>query len=153
MFSGEKGMEELFSSKLSSKKKMPNQMKLLPENTSDQSLLLMETIEHSGIEIYVKSVDDVIKIKQAKHRIMSRTVILYSLVVPMSIIPIWLMGIFTFSVSGKAHMSQTLQLSMLGAIAVDFAGLYYVVTSDLFPKGSLIRRKDDSENDCDEGDS
>ena len=112
-----------------------------------------EIIDEMGIVFTLISednVDNLIRIKQADHRINSRRVILYSFVVPMSIIPIWLMILLTLSVTGRAKMSPAVELGSLTAIAGDFAGLYCIVTRDLFPQGKP--GNDDDNDDDDDGD-
>lgn len=91
-----------------------------------------------------EDVDNLIKLKKAYHRINARRVILYSFVFPMSVIPIWLMILLTLSITGKAKMSPAVELGVLTAIAGDFAGLYCIVTRDLFPQGKY---EDDEEDD------
>jgi hypothetical protein len=67
------------------------------------------------------------------HLLKSKTIVLWSLVAPMSIIPIWLMVLLTLPSLGRTQMSEKLQLAILAAIATDYIGLYYVVTRNLFP--------------------
>ena len=119
----------------------------------EKAINIDQKIDEMGLVVTLVCEDDVdslIKIKQVDHRINSRRVILYSFVFPMSIIPIWLMVLLTLSVTGKARMSQAVELGSLTAIAGDFAGLYCIVTRDLFPQGTPGNDDDDDDDDDDD---
>ncbi|NET34934.1 MAG: hypothetical protein F6K19_23400 [Cyanothece sp. SIO1E1] len=73
---------------------------------------------------------------EASHRRQARSIILWVLAVPMSVIPIWIMVLLTLPVLNKeANVSQPMQAAYLAAVATDFVGLYYIITRDLFPQG------------------
>lgn len=120
---------------------------LIPEDPSDYTFSideLDENLKNQGVDINVNSVDDIIELKRANHLIDSRTTILRIIVVPMSIVPIWLMIILTLSMFGKIEMSEKMKFAFLGAITGDFLGLCYIVTRDLFPQGDSARRENKS---------
>ncbi|MBD3883519.1 hypothetical protein IFO70_17260 [Phormidium tenue FACHB-886] len=78
---------------------------------------------------------------EAKHRLTSRTIVLLSLVVPMAIAPFWLMVLLSLPALGKKPYSEAMQVAFLAGLVSDFAGLYYVITQDLFPQGNGERRR------------
>jgi hypothetical protein len=82
-----------------------------------------------------------IKIAEATQRLEARSIILWSLVVPMSVIPFWLMGLLTFNSLGKIKLPENLQSGILVAVVSDYLGLYYVVTQDLFSQGQARSKK------------
>lgn len=91
------------------------------------------------------------KIADASHRRQARTIILWILSLQMLIIPIWLMVLLTlpiFNDKDSGKISERMQAGFLAAVATDFAGLYYIMTRDLFPQGSSgkPRRKKDEED-------
>jgi hypothetical protein len=75
------------------------------------------------------------KTKALDHRLRSRSIILWPVVIITSVIPIWIMILITFSGLGNIKFSEKMQLSLLGAGVVDFLGLCYIVATDLYPKG------------------
>lgn len=80
--------------------------------------------------------------REFEHRIKLRNVILYSLIMPMAIIPIWLMILLTIPVFDRdSDVSEPMQLAYLTAVASDFIGLYYIITRDLFPNGRQTGRR------------
>lgn len=91
---------------------------------------------------------------EASHRRQARTVILGVLAVQMLVIPIWLMILLTLPIvneQASKKISPAMQGAYLAAVATDFAGLYYIITRDLFPKGSngKLRRKDNEDDEED----
>lgn len=80
-------------------------------------------------------VTDPLQQAEFKHRLNSRTIILLSLVVPMSIAPFWLMALLSLPAFDKRPYSDAMQAAFLTALVSDFVGLYYVITRDLFPQG------------------
>ncbi|MGI0491836.1 hypothetical protein ACN4EG_08485 [Alkalinema pantanalense CENA528] len=84
---------------------------------------------------------------ELQHRIHSRSTILKALVVPMYIIPLWLMVILSLPALKVNAYSEKMQFTLLGALASDVIGLCYVVTRDLFPKGSSSQDEDDKAED------
>lgn len=84
---------------------------------------------------------------ELQHRIHSRSTVLKALVVPMYFIPLWLMGILSLPAVNITAYSEKMQLMFLGALASDVVGLCYVVTKDLFPKGSSSHDEDEKEED------
>lgn len=117
---------------------------VLPEDSSEQTLMLEERLKNLGVEIGLNSVKDVIELKQADNRINARKTILRIIVIPMTIVPIWLMVMLTLSMFGKIEMSEKMKFAFLGAITGDFLGLCYIVTRDLFPQGDSARRENKS---------
>jgi hypothetical protein len=89
----------------------------------------------------IETSEDKIKMAEATQRLSARNLILWSLVVPMSVIPFWLMGLLTFNSLGRIKLSESLQVGILAAVASDYLGLYYVVTQDLFPQGKALSRR------------
>lgn len=86
---------------------------------------------------------------ELQHRITSRSTVLKALVVPMYIIPLWLMVILSLPAMKITVYTERMQLTFLGALASDVIGLCYVVTRDLFPKGSSDRDDETEEQDDD----
>lgn len=85
------------------------------------------------------------------HRLSSRKLVLLSLVIPMSIAPFWLMVLLSLPAFDKKPYSERMQAAFLTALVSDFAGLYYVITRDLFPNGEgSSRRTSKDETDEDE---
>ena len=86
--------------------------------------------------------DDVLKRRELEHRLKLRRLILSRLVVPMAIIPIWLMVLLTVPVFDKnSGVSDTMQMAYLTAVVSDFAGLYWIITRDLFPDGKREKKQ------------
>lgn len=123
-----------------------------------------EKIESTEDYLSARGVDrsalitDELRRAEARHRLNSRKLVLLSLVVPMSIAPFWLMVLLSLPAFDKKPYSERMQVAFLAALVSDFAGLYYVITRDLFPRGEAARRnssKDgadwDGEEDKDKG--
>ena len=89
---------------------------------------------------------ETLKIKEVTHRLSARTAVLMSLLIPMSIAPFWLMVLLTLPAFGKNAYSETMQGAFLAALVSDFAGLYHVITRDLFPQGSYVSRPSESKS-------
>lgn len=83
---------------------------------------------------------DELKIVETKHRLRSRTLVIWSLIIPMSIAPFWLMILLSLPAFGKKPYSETMQAAFFAGLVSDFVGLYYVITRDLFPQGSSLSR-------------
>lgn len=80
--------------------------------------------------------------KEIEHRLRLRNIILYALITPMAVIPIWLMVLLSVPVFNKeSAVSERMQIAYLAAVASDFVGLYYIITRDLFPDGKTNRKK------------
>jgi len=83
------------------------------------------------------SPEDELRKMELEHRIKLRSMLLYPLIIPMTIIPIWLMVLLTIpAINPNSKLSETLQIAYLTAVASDFAGLYYIITRDLFSQGT-----------------
>lgn len=78
--------------------------------------------------------------EKERHRMRSQAVVLWSLVVPMAVIPFGLIGLLFLSGTDKLEFDGTTEKALLGAIAVDYFGLYYVITRNLFPADQLSER-------------
>ncbi|KAM3089821.1 hypothetical protein ACKFKG_32380 [Phormidesmis sp. 146-35] len=78
---------------------------------------------------------------ELRHRLTARMIILGSLVAPMSIAPFWLMALLSLPAFGLKPYSEAMQAGLLAGLVSDVAGLYYVVTRDLFPKGQSSNTK------------
>ncbi|HEY9737096.1 MAG TPA: hypothetical protein V6D06_12470 [Trichocoleus sp.] len=78
--------------------------------------------------------------ERERHRMRSQAVVLWSLVVPMSLIPFALIGLLFLSGSDRLKFDDSTEKALLGAIAVDYFGLYYVITRNLFPADDSHRR-------------
>src|SRR6478672_5187167 len=100
-------------------------------NGINQNSLVVETLETT----------------REKHLLKSKTIVLWSLVAPMSIIPVWLMVLLTLPGFGRTQMSEKVQLAILSAIATDYLGLYYVVTRNLFPASETCTCKKNEDKD------
>lgn len=81
--------------------------------------------------------------ERERHRMRSQAVVLWSLVVPMSLIPFALIGLLFLSGAGRLKFDNHTEKALLGAIAVDYFGLYYVITRNLFPADGGSRRRSD----------
>lgn len=66
------------------------------------------------------------------HQIAARTKVLAALIVPMYVVPIWLMIMLSLPAFKVKVFSERMQILMLGALASDIVGLCYVVTRSLF---------------------
>jgi len=97
-------------------------------------------LEDRGID-KTAVVSDEIARAETRHRHFGRTIVLLSLVVPMSIAPFWLMALLSLPAFNRKVYSEGMQAALLAALASDFVGLYYVITRDLFPQGSNLSRK------------
>lgn len=89
---------------------------------------------------------------ELRHRLGARTTILWTLVLPMAIVPFWLMIQLSLPIFNIKPHSEKMQLGLLAALATDVVGLFYVVTRDLFPSGNepskrriSLRRNDDEQ--------
>lgn len=69
-----------------------------------------------------------------EHHLASRTKVLAALVIPMYIVPVWLMIMLSLPAFRIKAFSERMQILLLGALASDIVGLCYVVTRDLFPQ-------------------
>ena len=97
-----------------------------------------EFLEERGIDQDSLSTNESAHIEM-KHQHFARNLILLSLVIPMSIVPFWLMALLSLPIFIERKIySGSMQAAFLAALVSDYVGLYYIVTSDLFPKG---RRK------------
>lgn len=112
------------------------------------------SMEANMAEIEVASLDDVLPPdsltspesymmrREFEHRLKLRRLILYAIIVPMAIIPIWLMVLLTVPVfNKKSGPSEAMQMAYLTAVASDFIGLYYIITRDLFPDGKREKKR------------
>lgn len=93
-----------------------------------------EFLRRRGVDKSAVVTDD-LKQAEFRHRLNSRTIILLSLVVPMSIAPFWLMVLLSLPAFDKKPYPDAMQAAFLTALVSDFVGLYYVITRDLFPQG------------------
>lgn len=81
-----------------------------------------------------------------KHRLLSRTILLYTLTAPMVIIPFWLM--WALSPGNFKGYSERMQFALLGVLSMDVLGLCTIVTRDLYPNGKHCSKEiDDSEKE------
>lgn len=71
-----------------------------------------------------------------QHHLASRTKVLAALIIPMYVVPIWLMIMLSLPAFKVKAFSERMQILLLGALASDIVGLCYVVTRDLFPQKS-----------------
>lgn len=79
--------------------------------------------------------------EELRQRLELRKWVLLPLVIPMAVIPIWLMVLLSVPVfNEKANVSERMQIGYLAAVASDFFGLYYIVTRDLFPNSKRERK-------------
>jgi hypothetical protein len=97
-------------------------------------------LEKFNVESDAITTDHDLRTAEAKHRLTSRTIVLLSLVVPMAIAPFWLMALLSLPAFGKKPYSEVMQAAFLAGLVSDFAGLYFVITQDLFPQGERRRR-------------
>ena len=86
--------------------------------------------------------DQNIEKRELEHRLRLRNIVLYALITPMAVIPIWLMVLLTVPVFHEdSKVSERMQIAYLTAVASDFVGLHYIITRDLFPDGRVKRKK------------
>lgn len=97
----------------------------------------------------IKSLREEIKSEvERSHKNGERGIILKVLAVQMLVIPLWMMVLLTLAAFEEdVDISQPMQGAYLTAVASDFAGLYYIVTRDLFPRGNGRSSKDDDDDD------
>lgn len=114
------------------------------EVETPQGYLKENKVEDSAIKIKSN-----LEIGQSIFILVGRTIIFGIISIQMLIIPFRLLSLFesSFLEPNKIEMSEKVQISILGAIAGDFAGLYYIVTRHLFPQGGKGRKKDDNDSD------
>ena len=92
-------------------------------------------LAEKGVGKMALTADEVRRV-ELRHRLSARMTILWSLVVPMSIVPLWLMVLLSLPAFGNQAYKGPMQGLFLTALVSDFAGLYFVVTRDLFPHGN-----------------
>jgi hypothetical protein len=123
----------------------------LPKESLTARIIEVETLQEYLQENQVESSGIAIKnnleIKKEYFILAGRTIILMIISVQMLIIPFRLLSLFENSFYGKVEMSEKMQIAILSAVAGDLAGLYYIVTRDLFPKGGNSRQKDDNNSE------
>lgn len=110
-------------------------------------------LQENKVESSDLTIKDNLEVKKEYFILAGRTIILMIISVQMLIIPFRLLSLFEDSFSDKVKMSEKMQIAILGAVAGDLAGLYYIVTRDLFPKGGNGRKKDNNSDDEDKKDS
>lgn len=88
---------------------------------------------------------------ELRHRLGARTTILWTLILPMAIVPFWLMIQLSLPIFGIKPYSEKMQLGLLAALATDVVGLFYVVTRDLYPNGGGTSRRRLSTSNDNEG--
>lgn len=152
---------------------LENQQVVPEENTSTQEFLGKHGIKNDSIsaqstDVEVTFLDDFLSpdavkspqdtfskaeldhrlsLAELEHRQKLRRWILRPLIIPMAIIPIWLMVLLSVPVfNSKATVSERMQIAYLGAVASDFIGLYYIITRDLFPNGGNKRKQKGDDN-------
>lgn len=108
----------------------------------DQKIQILDDyLERQGIDKTPWTAEEA-KTAELKHRLTARAVILWTLVIPMSIAPFWLMALLSLpAFNVKEAYSEKMQAAFLTALVSDFIGLYYVITRDLFPKGQVADEK------------
>jgi hypothetical protein len=74
-------------------------------------------------------------------RLFQRKLVLGSQLIPMCVIPIWLMVILSLPAFGNKAYSEKMQAGLLAALATNALGLCYIIARDLFPLG-----RDDPDN-------
>lgn len=109
------------------------------EVETPQGYLEENKVEGSAIQI-----KNNLEIGQSIFILVGRTIIFGIISIQMLIIPFRLLTLFesSFLEPNKIEMSEKVQISILGAIAGDFAGLYYIVTRHLFPQGGKSSKKE-----------
>jgi hypothetical protein len=85
--------------------------------------------------------DDGRKAADFNQRLFQRKLVLGSQLIPMCVIPIWLMVILSLPAFGNKAYSEKMQAGFLAALATNALGLCYVIARDLFPLG-----KDDTDD-------
>lgn len=111
-----------------------------------------EYLQENKVESSAIRIKSNLEIGQQIFILVARTLILGIISIQMLFIPFRLLSALESSFSDeKVEISETVQVAILGAIAGDFAGLYYIVTRHLFPKGENGSKKDnnDSEEETD----
>ncbi|MEM9274520.1 MAG: hypothetical protein AAGA80_16365 [Cyanobacteria bacterium P01_F01_bin.143] len=113
-----------------------------------QEYLQENKVENSAIRIKSN-----LEIGQQIFILVARTLILGIISIQMLFIPFRLLSALESSFSDeKVEISETVQVAILGAIAGDFAGLYYIVTRHLFPKGGNGSKKENNNSEEEETD-
>lgn len=109
--------------------------------THDGALLTTNVDDYLPQDAFISPEDELRKL-ELEHRLKLRRLVLYALIIPMAIIPIWLMVLLTVPAFNKdAKISETMQIAYLTAVASDFIGLYYIITRDLFPNGGRFNKR------------
>ena len=122
----------------------------LPQKSLDAKIVEVEDtqkyLKDKKIEESAITIKRNLYIGQELFILVGRTIIFGIISVQMLIIPFRLLSSLESSFSSdKVEISEGVQIAILGAIAGDFAGLYYIVTRHLFPKG----KDEDTKNDDD----
>jgi hypothetical protein len=115
---------------------------------STQTVLRVEDylVEKGGsVKIYDLTKEEERKGAELQHRIDSRDKVLRSLIIPMYVIPCWLLLMLSVSVIkhpllNNSAFSEKVQLALLGTLATDVLGLCFLVTRDLFPQSRDTRK-------------
>jgi hypothetical protein len=102
------------------------------EVQATEEFLARKNVPRSGITIAEE---------RERHHMRSQTVVLWSLVVPMSVIPFALIGLLYLSGTNKLEFDSSTEKALLGAIAIDYFGLYYIITRNLFPTDQRPSRR------------
>lgn len=77
-----------------------------------------------------------------ENHIKLRTWLLATVILPMAVIPIWLMCLLTEPVlNPNSRVKQEMQFAYLAAIATDVFGLYQIVIRNLFPDGKSEEKR------------
>jgi hypothetical protein len=80
-------------------------------------------------------------------RLKSRSKIVNILMVPMVVVPFWLMVLLSLPAFGQKSYSEDMQKGFLLVLASDCIGLCYVVTHDLFPNGKKKKNQNQEESE------
>jgi hypothetical protein len=79
--------------------------------------------------------DDGRKAADFNQRLFQRKLVLGSQLIPMCVIPIWLMVMLSLPAFGHKAYSERMQAGFLAALATNALGLCYIIARDLFPLG------------------
>jgi hypothetical protein len=150
-----------------------NEIEFIPQDSSDKIVRLDETnlerigLDEESFKVHVVedekiestqeylqnnrielTIEEEMMIKNHNHRITSRNIILWSIIFPMSAIPILFSILLTLSFLDKINIKQPVQIALISTIAAEYVGgIYFAVTRDLFPQGENERKKDKNSDD------
>lgn len=128
--------------------------RVMTEKISELSVKQQSAIEQQSVGEYLSSQsierDDFTKTRGQKsarlvHQMTSRTKVLTALIIPMYVVPVWLMVMISLPAFNITSFSERMQFALLSALVSDLIGIFYILTRDLFPKKS-----EDEENVPDE---